>query len=246
MKYILLTCVLPIILFMCPSKNIVVIESVATKSRELKYLVRKAKDTMQQAPVLILLHGYGSNESDLFSFSRQIPDNWLVISVRAPIEFGKNQFKWYNVEMVNNKITMNFGDEEKSRQLLFELIDRITLKYNVDKNKIVTAGFSQGANMAVGLALTSPEKILASGCFSGRFMEEIKPLIKNKKTLKNRQVFISHGTEDTMLPLRYAIENQAILESLGMNITFTTDKVAHSISAKQLSKFVEWLKALYR
>lgn len=211
---------------------------------DLEYLVRQQQDTTKQAPVLILLHGYGSNEKDLFSFAEKIPDNWLVVSVRAPIILGNNKFKWYHVGLVNEKITMNFEDEEKSRKSLLRLIDQIISKYNVDKNKVVTAGFSQGANMALGLALTAPRKILAAGCFSGRFMEEIKPLISNEEALKSKQVFISHGTEDQMLPIKYAEENQQILKNWGINITLSTDKVAHSISEKQLNDFVRWISVL--
>lgn len=211
---------------------------------DLEYLVRAPKDLKRQAPVLILLHGYGSNEKDLFSFSNQIPDNWLVVLVRAPFSIGNNRYKWYNVEMVNEKITMNFEDEEKSRMAILKLIDQIVLKYKADKNKVVVAGFSQGANMSIGLALTEPTKVLAAGCFSGRFMEEIKPLIHQKERLKSKQVFISHGTADTMLPIRYAEENQEILKGFGIEITLSTDNVAHSISNKQLNEFVEWIKAL--
>lgn len=118
------------------------------------------------------------------------------------------------------------------------------MKYKGDKNKIVTTGFSQEANMALGLALTKPEKILAAGCFSGRFMEEIKPLISNKTALQSKQVFISHGTEDQMLPLQYAEENKMILEDFGIKVKFSTDKVSHSISAKQLNDFVIWMQDL--
>ncbi|MFK7776015.1 MAG: alpha/beta hydrolase [Saprospiraceae bacterium] len=218
--------------------------SINKELMDLEYLVRQQKDTTQEAPVLILLHGYGSNEKDLFALADRIPDNWLVVSVRAPIALGRNQFKWYDVKMVNQKITMNFEDEEKSRQQLLKLVDQIISKYHVDKNKIVIAGFSQGANMSVGLFLTAPKKIHAAGCFSGRFMEEIKPLIKDKSTLKSGQVFIAHGTQDQMLPLRYAEENKTILEGFGINVKLSTDAIAHSISPKQLNEFIEWMKAL--
>lgn len=211
---------------------------------DLEYLVRKQKDTTNKAPILLLLHGYGSNENDLFSFANQIQEDWLVVSVRAPFALSSSQFRWYDVKMVNNKITMNFENEEKSRQLLLKFIDQIIRKYNGDKDKVVTAGFSQGANMSVGLLLTAPEKILAAGCFSGRFMEEIKPLIQNKKALKSRQVFLGHGTEDNMLPLRYLEENQAILKGLGIETKLSTDKIGHSISGKQWTEFVEWMKDL--
>lgn len=230
--------------FTCVTDSNKSAHSIGKELMDLDYLVRQQQDTTKQAPVLILLHGYGSNEKDLFSFAEKIPDNWLVVSVRAPIILGNNKFKWYDVKLVDEKITMNFEAEEKSRKSLLRLIDQIISKYNVDKNKILTAGFSQGANMALGLALTAPKKVLAAGCFSGRFMKEIKPLIKNKEALKSKQVFISHGTEDQMLPMKYAEENQQILKNWGINITLSTDKVAHSISEKQLNDFVKWISGL--
>ncbi|MFK7980346.1 MAG: alpha/beta hydrolase [Saprospiraceae bacterium] len=219
-------------------------DSMKQEEFDLEYLVRQSKSTNDLAPVLILLHGYGSNEKDLFSFAEKIPENWLVVSVRAPLEIGNDRYKWYDVKLVNQKITMNFQDEERSRTKLLNFIDQVVLKYKGDKNKIVTAGCSQGANIALGLALTEPEKILAAGCFSGRFMEEIKPLISNKKALKSKQVFISHGTQDKMLPLQYAAENKMILESFGINVKLSTDEVAHSISPKQLNNFVTWMQDL--
>lgn len=230
--------------FACVTDSNKSTHSIDKELMDLEYLVRQQQDTTKQAPVLILLHGYGSNEKDLFSFAEKIPDNWLVVSVRAPIILGNNKFKWYDVKLVDEKITMNFEDEEKSRKSLLRLIDQIISKYNVDKNKIVTAGFSQGANMALGLALTAPKKILAAGCFSGRFMQEIKPLIRDEEALKSKQVFISHGTEDQMLPIKYAEENQQILKNWGINIILSTDKVAHSISEKQLNDFVKWISGL--
>jgi len=188
-----------------------------------------------------LLHGYGSNENDLLSSFSQVPDNWLLVSVRAPILLGGNQFKWYDVKLVNQKITMNFADEERSRKALLSLIDEVIVKYKADKDKVVTAGFSQGANMAIGLALTAPNKVIAAGCFSGRFMVEIEPLINNKEDLKSRRFFMSHGTQDNMLPMTYAQEHKATLEELGIEVQLVTDKVGHTISSKQMHAFLTWL-----
>ncbi|MFK8101867.1 MAG: alpha/beta hydrolase [Saprospiraceae bacterium] len=244
MKYLSLLAIFPLILCWQTMENTRGEAKKKEVSFELHHLVRKAKDATRSAPVLILLHGYGSNENDLFSLANQIPEDWLVVTVRAPYSIAKNQFKWYDVKLVKEKITMNFAKEEKSRKLLLQFIEVLEKKYKVDKNKIVTAGFSQGANMALGLALTEPNKILAAGCFSGRFMEEIKPLIQDKQALKGKQVFLSHGTQDKMLPLRYAEENKATLASWGINVTFTTDEVAHTISSQQFTDFINWMNTL--
>ncbi|MFK7808372.1 MAG: alpha/beta hydrolase [Saprospiraceae bacterium] len=243
MKHLYVILIIPF-LMACVSRSNKLEHPTNKDLMELEYLVRQQQDTTKEAPLLILLHGYGSNEGDLFSLADKIPDSWLVVSARAPIVIDDNRFKWYDVKMVNNKITMNFDNEETSRKSILVLTDKITTKYKVDKKRIVIAGFSQGANMALGLALTEPGKIQAAACFSGRFMEEIKPLIKNKKALKAKQVFIAHGSQDKMLPLRYAEENQTILEGFGINVKRSTDEIGHSISAKQVNDFVAWMQDL--
>ena len=54
----------------------------------LEYLVRQPKISIQKPPLLILLHGFGSNEQDLFSFADELPDELLIISARAPLSIG--------------------------------------------------------------------------------------------------------------------------------------------------------------
>lgn len=229
-------------IYTCNTKQ--VNTSTAEIALDLHYLIREPKDTLNQAPVLLLFHGYGSNENNLFALASQIPDNWLVVSVRAPFTIASNQFKWYDVELIDKKITANLNDESKSRAAILQLIDQLSGQYRINENKIVTAGFSQGAIMSLNLALTAPDKILAAGCFSGRFMEEIKPLINNKEALIGKQVFIAHGTQDQMLPLRYPEENRKTLEELGIKTSLSLDQIAHTISSKQVNEFVEWIKSL--
>lgn len=229
----------------CGGSNPAIGDGVIQKdSNDLHYIVREPSGLANHAPVLLLLHGYGSNEDDLFSFSDQIPGHWLIVSVRAPIVMSEKQFRWYDVKRVDGKIRLNFEDEERSRKALIECVDHVVKKYNADGNRVVVAGFSQGANMSLALALTEPDKIHAAGCFSGRFLEEVTPLITKKEALQSKQVFIAHGTEDKMLPIDYANENQKNLQSMGVKVTLSTDEIGHSISSKQLTAFVEWLTKL--
>jgi phospholipase/carboxylesterase len=52
----------------------------------LEYKVREPKILLDKNPLLLLLHGYGSNEDDLFSFASELPDEYFVISARAPYD----------------------------------------------------------------------------------------------------------------------------------------------------------------
>lgn len=216
-------------------------QNIMASATSLHNIIRENNDSVTKSPLLILLHGYGSNENDLFSFSSQVPKNWIVVSVRAPFKLNENSYRWYNVKMVNGKIVVNIDEEERSRKKLIELISEITTKYNVDSKKIIVAGFSQGANMAQSLGLGDPNLVTGFGVFSGRFAEEFGPHISKSTALKNCKAFISHGSGDTMLPKTYASENITKLKELGIQITYCEDTNGHSISTKQWSEFSKWL-----
>ena len=207
----------------------------------LHHIIRESKDSAVKSPLLILLHGYGSNENDLFSLSNSVPNNWIVVSVRGPYQIAENSHRWYDVKMANGKIVITIDEEEKSRKKLMQLISEIATKYKVDSQKVVVAGFSQGANMAQSLGLGEPNLVSGFGVFSGRFVEEFKPYISNSNTLKNSKAFISHGSSDTMLPKTYADENITKLKELGIQITYCEETNGHSISIKQWNDFSKWL-----
>ena len=207
----------------------------------LGYLIRQPVDSLAKTPVLILLHGYGSNEKDLFSFANKVPKDWLVLSVRGTISQEGNRYCWYNVTLVDNKITMNFEEEEDSRKAILNFIDYAVQKYNGDKNKVVLAGFSQGANMSLVSALTAPEKVAGFGMFSGRFVEEVRPIISTSSSLASLKGFIAHGSRDNMLPIHYAEENRATLRRLGIAAKYSEDATGHTISPQQFEDFITWL-----
>lgn len=208
---------------------------------DLQYLVRQPKTAMTHPPVLFLFHGAGSSERDLFSFADKVPDEWLVISARGPYNSSNGQYRWYDVKMLNGKIVIDFSQEEESRKKILKFIDEIILFYNADSKRVVLAGFSQGANMASIISLTAPEKVKGFAVFSGRFVEEIKPLVSTSTSLKLLKCFLSHGKQDFMLPIVYARENQQMLQSFGIPVVFSEDAVAHSISPKQFEDFLLWL-----
>ena len=63
----------------------------------LEYVARAPKCEINNPPLLILLHGYGSNKQDLFSFAEELPDELLIISAQAPFEMGYGGYAWYAI-----------------------------------------------------------------------------------------------------------------------------------------------------
>ena len=70
----------------------------------LEYLIREPKVTLEKNPVIVLLHGYGSNEADLFSFATELPENHYIISARAPYDMQYNSYAWYAINFDADQI----------------------------------------------------------------------------------------------------------------------------------------------
>ena len=112
----------------------------------LHHLVREPKIKLEKNPAIILLHGYGSNEEDLFSFATELPDEYYVISARAPYDMIYGSYAWYaiNFDADENKFS-DLDQARSSRDLIVDFIDECISKYPIDSDNVILIGFSQGA-----------------------------------------------------------------------------------------------------
>lgn len=211
------------------------------QAKPLSYLVKEPKLLSPKTPLLILLHGVGSNEKDLFSFAQQLPEKYLIVSARGPNTIGPDSYAWYEVDFSSGKPVINKQQAEQSRLLLIDFIEALKKKYSFDKKQVYICGFSQGAIMAYGLGLTRPDKVKGIALLSGRLMDEIKPLVRPAAELKDLKVFMSHGTNDAVLGIHYAREGKAYLESLGVHPQYKEYPEGHTISSEMLKDLINWL-----
>jgi phospholipase/carboxylesterase len=208
----------------------------------LHYLVREPKIKSDKSPLIILLHGYGSNEKDLFSFADQLPDNFLVVSVRAPYILRKDSYAWFQVDFSTGKPVINKDEVEKSRLLLLQFMEQLKTQFKLDDTQIYFCGFSQGAIMSYSVGLTNPGRVKGIAILSGRLLEEVKPLIAPDEKLKALKIFIAHGKKDNTLVIDYAREARSYLEQLGLKPVYKEYDEGHSISAATLVDMIAWLK----
>lgn len=213
-----------------------------TDTITLKYLYQAPRLAQDQPPLLILLHGVGSNEQDLFSLAAQLPAKYLIVSARGPITLGPESYAWYQVDFANGKPAINKEQAEKSRTTILEFIEQLKTKHQFDPQQVYLCGFSQGAIMSYSVGLTQPDKIKGIAIMSGRLLEEVGPLIKDSAQLSGLKIFVSHGTQDNVLGVHYATESVAYLKQKGLNPTFKTYPDGHTISAAMLKDLVGWLE----
>ena len=209
----------------------------------LHYLVQEPKVKHDKNPLLLLLHGYGSNEEDLFSFAPELPDDSYVISVRAPYDLQPYGHAWYAIhfDADENKFSDN-EQAKKSVEIIASFIDEITKQYPIDSKNITLIGFSQGAILSYATALTYPEKISKVVALSGYFNQEILPEVIDTKAISHLKFFASHGSVDQVIPVDWARKAKPALENLGLEVEYQEYPIGHGVSPKNFFDFKNWLQ----
>ena len=104
-----------------------------------------------KTPLLVLLHGYGSNEQDLFSFVPTLPEDWLIVSFRAPLSTAYEGFSWYDIDLMNQENRIDVPQAKKSLEMILESIMKISNHYGLTENETHLVGFSQGGILGLSL-----------------------------------------------------------------------------------------------
>ena len=209
----------------------------------LHYLVREPKNIQAQNPLLLLLHGYGSNEEDLFSFASELPEEYYVISVRAPYDLQPYGHAWYAIHFDADE--NKFSDDvqaQQSRDLIASFIDEVVEKYPIAKEQVTLIGFSQGSILSYATALSYPEKISRVVALSGYLNENILAPEYQKKANQHLQFYISHGTVDQVIPVDWARKAKPFLENLGFSVTYKEYPIGHGVSPQNFYDFKNWLE----
>ena len=209
----------------------------------LHYLIQEPKTIKDKNPLLILLHGYGSNEEDLFSFASELPNEYYIISVRAPFELQPYGHAWYAIhfDADENKFSDNV-QAKQSVEIIAQFIDEVVKKYPIDTKNITLIGFSQGAILSYATALTYPQKVTKVVALSGYLNQEIIPEIINRSTISHLKFFISHGSVDQVIPLHWARKAKPTLEKLGLEVEYHEYPVGHGVAPQNFFDFKNWLQ----
>ncbi len=208
----------------------------------LHHLVRAPKIKLEKNPLLLLLHGYGSNEEDLFSFASELPEEYYVISARAPYDMGFGSYAWYaiNFDADENKFS-DIPQAQQSRDLIANFIDELVTNYPIDSSNVTLIGFSQGTILSYAVALSYPEKIQRVVAMSGYLNTEmVKPNFETNN-FSNLKIFASHGTVDQVVPVDWARKATPALTQLGIEIVYKEYPVGHGVAPQNFYDFKNWL-----
>ncbi|MFN0729116.1 alpha/beta hydrolase [Polaribacter gochangensis] len=209
----------------------------------LHYIVRQPKTEQENPPLLILLHGYGSNEEDLFSFASELPDKLLIVSARAPFDMSFGGFSWYEITLdANDEKFSNLDEARQSLTKIATFIDDIKATYKTDPNNTFLLGFSQGAILSYALSLNFPNKVNHVIALSGYINTELVPASVSDLNITT-DYYISHGTVDQVLPVDWARKAPIYLSENNLQNVYSEYPVGHGVAPQNFYSFKSWIIA---
>jgi phospholipase/carboxylesterase len=209
----------------------------------IEYLIREPKIKKEKNPLLLLLHGYGSNEEDLFSFAAELPDEYYVVSARAPYDLNPYGHAWYaiNFDADENKFS-DIDQAKESRDIIAKLINELISELPIDFQNITLIGFSQGTILSYAVALSYPEKVKNVIALSGHINTDLLVPGYEKNDFRHLNMFISHGTVDQVIPVEWARKAPDLLKKLGIEATYKEYPIGHGVSPQNFYDFRNWLE----
>ncbi|SFN65212.1 phospholipase/carboxylesterase [Bizionia echini] len=207
----------------------------------LHYITRPSS-LQENAPLLILCHGYGSDENDLYSFASELPEELFIISLRAPQAMQPYGNAWYAINFDAEKGKWSDDEQAKeSRDQISEFIDYACETYPVNKDNVNLLGFSQGTILSYAVALTYPEKVKNVIALSGYINPNIIPENPLEKDYSNLDFYCSHGSADQVIPVDWARQAPKFLNSLNIKNQYAEFPVGHGVAPQNFYDFKKWL-----
>ncbi|RZL66043.1 MAG: phospholipase [Variovorax sp.] len=211
----------------------------------LEFLAHPASDASAEPWLLVLMHGVGSHEGDLFGLAHLMPPQFHVVSLRAPNVMAPGAYSWFDFQVAaDGHRTINETQERESRFLVGELVSSIGEQLGVPPARTVVGGFSQGGIMSLSLLLTQPEKLRAAMVWHSRLLPQVEAQVAPREAFEGKALWVSHGTDDNVIPLAAAEYAREVAGALPIAMAGGDFPGAHEIRPAELQQSVAWLNSL--
>lgn len=192
--------------------------------------------------LLVLHHGRGTSELDLFSLADVLdPDERLhVVTPRGPLQLpGAPGYHWYTVLRVGHPDPATFAS---SYRALAAFHDALWERTGITPERTVLGGFSMGTVMSYAAGLggdrPAPAGILA---FSG-FVPTVDGWAPHLPDRLSTNVFIAHGRYDPVIEVGFGRRARELLEAGGLTVEYHESDVAHEIEPASIRGAMRWLE----
>jgi phospholipase/carboxylesterase len=197
---------------------------------ELASRIRPAAGEPEGA--LVLLHGRGSDEDDLFGLLDLFdPERRLYgVTPRGPLSLPPGGRHWYRLGGIPSP-------EPETFRASVAMLDAFLAELPVPLDQVVIGGFSQGCVMSWALALGTGRPRLAGVIAISGFLPRVPGYELDPARLAGLPVGVAHGERDPVIPAEFGDEASDLVESAGAKLVRLRSPVGHTVDPA-------WIEAL--
>jgi phospholipase/carboxylesterase len=200
----------------------------------------------EPAGALILNHGRGSDEHDLYGLLDALdPERRLLgVTTGAPLTgIPPGGRHWYLVPRVGYPDPATFAC---SYAALTEFLDLLLAERGIPWDRTAIGGFSMGTVMSYAVALgqgrPSPAAILANSGFIPT-VEGWRPQLESRAGLP---VLIHHGRNDPVISVEFARTARALLDGAGLAVEYLETDAGHWLPPEVVAGAAEFVSSAIR
>lgn len=185
-------------------------------------------------PLLVLLHGFGSNEGDMFEFSRMLPLEPVIASVRAPVPAGTG-YTWFPSDDASSE--ERFDSIADVTEALLDWLD------STQHTGVGLLGLSQGGAMSLEMLRERPDSFTYVVQLSGFVLPTDHPGDARLAELKP-PVFWGRGTRDEVIPPSLIDHTQRWLPEHSTLTEGIYEGLGHAVSDAELSELGAFIRSV--
>jgi phospholipase/carboxylesterase len=207
----------------------------------LEYEIRTPQSPRDGAPLIVLLHGRGSDRFDLLGLQAGLPSDAILVAPQAPFPaapwgYGPG-WAWYRYLGEDRPEPETF---EQSQSALADFLASLRDHLPVTTGELTLAGFSQGGTMSLAHALRAPGGVPNVVNFSG-FLANHPSVKVTPQTVKGTRIFWGHGIHDPAIPHALAQRGRDVLRAAGADLEVRDYPIGHWIEPEELRAAHDWI-----
>ena len=189
---------------------------------------------------LVLLHGRGTDENDLFPLLDELdPDRRLLgATARGPLSLPPGGSHWYVIRQVGSPDPETF---HATYALAGGWLDGLLAEHGIPPERAILGGFSQGAAMTHALGLDAGRPRLAGLIALSGFIPQVEGFELGDVT--GLPVAIGHGIYDPVISVEFGREARDRLIQAGADVTYRESPMPHTIDPAFLADLRGWVSA---
>lgn len=194
-------------------------------------------------PLLVMLHGIGADESDLFPIAHMLDPRFKVVSLRAPRSYYVG-YAWFHIDFhADGTLTPHVTEAQQTLADLIRWMRAVPARQGTDPSQTFLLGFSQGAMMSLGVLRSAPDVLAGVVVLSGHPPDRLFEVRAAPEAIARVPLLVVHGTLDEVLPIEGGRRIRTAFETLSRDFTYREYPIGHGVSAEEIAFVNEWLGA---